>query len=77
MTLVLEADQLQRAEKIGKKIREARLEKIPYLLVVGANEEETKTVSVRKRGEDGDLGSMDTSKFIADILEEIETKRIN
>ena len=67
----------QRAEKIGYKIREARLQKIPYMLIIGANEEETKTVSVRKRGEDGDLGSMDTSKFIADILEEIETKRIN
>ncbi len=67
----------QRAEKIGYKIREARLQKIPYMLIIGANEEETKTVSVRKRGEDGDLGSMDTSKFVADILEEIETKRIN
>ena len=45
-----------RSEKIGYKIREARLEKIPYMLVVGANEEAEGTVSVRRRGEDGDLG---------------------
>ena len=66
----------KRAEKIGKKIREARLEKIPYLLVVGANEEESKTVSVRKRGEDGDLGSMELNTFISKICEEIRTKSL-
>ncbi len=66
-----------RAEKIGYKIREARLEKLPYMLVVGANEEETKTVSVRKRGEDGDLGSMELSTFVNKICEEIRTKSLN
>lgn len=63
-----------RSEKIGYKIREARLQKLPYMLVVGANEEESKTVSVRKRGEDGDLGSMELSTFINRICEEIRTK---
>ncbi len=63
-----------RSEKIGYKIREARLQKLPYMLVVGANEEESKTVSVRKRGEDGDLGSMELSTFINKICEEIWTK---
>ena len=66
----------ERSEKIGYKIREARLEKLPYLLVVGANEEENKTVSVRKRGEDGDLGSMELSTFINKICEEIRTKSL-
>ncbi len=65
-----------RAEKIGYKIREARLNKLPYMLVVGANEEETKTVSVRKRGEDGDLGSMDLSTFVDKICKEIRTKSL-
>ncbi len=67
----------ERAEKIGYKIREARLNKLPYMLIIGANEEETSTVSVRKRGEDGDLGSMDADKFIADIVKEIEDKVIS
>lgn len=66
----------ERAEKIGYKIREARLNKLPYMLIIGANEEETATVSVRKRGEDGDMGSMPAEKFIADIVKEIEDKVI-
>lgn len=65
----------ERGEKIGYKIREARLEKIPYMLVVGANEETEGTVSVRRRGEDGDLGTMPLNQFIADITEEIREKR--
>ncbi len=65
-----------RAEKIGYKIREARLQKLPYMLVVGANEQENKTVSVRKRGEDGDLGAMELSTFINKICEEIRTKSL-
>ena len=65
-----------RSEKIGYKIREARLQKIPYMLIVGANEEESKTVSVRKRGEDGDLGSMELNTFINKICEEIRTKSL-
>ncbi len=67
----------ERAEKIGYKIREARLNKLPYMLIIGANEEESGTVSVRKRGEDGDLGSMDAEKFIADITKEIADKVIS
>ncbi len=67
----------ERAEKIGYKIREARLNKLPYMLIIGANEEESQTVSVRKRGEDGDLGSMDADKFIADIVKEIADKTIS
>ena len=66
----------ERAEKIGYKIREARLNKLPYMLIIGANEEESGTVSVRKRGEDGDLGSMEADKFIADIVKEIADKVI-
>lgn len=65
----------ERGEKIGYKIREARLEKIPYMLVVGANEEAEGTVSVRRRGEDGDLGTMPLNQFMADITEEIREKR--
>lgn len=65
-----------RSEKIGYKIREARLQKIPYMLIVGANEAESGTVSVRKRGVEEPLGSMPTEKFIADLVEEIEEKRI-
>ncbi|MBR1598385.1 MAG: threonine--tRNA ligase [Lachnospiraceae bacterium] len=65
-----------RAEKIGYKIREARLQKLPYMLVVGANEQENKTVSVRKRGEDGDLGAMELNTFINKICEEIRTKSL-
>ena len=65
-----------RAEKIGYKIREARLQKLPYMLVVGANEQENKTVAVRKRGEDGDLGAMELSTFINKICEEIRTKSL-
>lgn len=63
-----------RAEKIGYKIREARLEKLPYMLIVGANEVENGSVSVRKRGEDGDLGSMSQEDFIKRVTEEIKTK---
>ena len=62
-----------RAEKIGYKIREARLQKIPYMLVVGAKEEEENTVSVRSRAA-GDEGARSLDTFIADILKEIETK---
>ena len=65
-----------RAEKIGYKIREARLQKLPYMLVVGANEQESNTVSVRKRGEDGDLGAMELNTFINKICEEIRTKSL-
>lgn len=53
----------KRNEKVGYKIREAQLEKVPYMLIVGDKEAEEKTVSVRDRGE-GDLGSMDLDTFL-------------
>ncbi len=62
-----------RAEKVGYKIREAQLQKIPYMLIVGEKEMETGTVSVRSR-KNGDLGSIKVEEFIENALEEIETK---
>lgn len=64
-----------RAEKIGYKIREARLDKLPYMLVVGQQEEADGTVSVRSRFV-GDEGVKPLDEFIAQICEEIETKAI-
>ena len=65
-----------RNEKIGYKIREARLAKVPYMLIVGDSEVENNAVSVRRRGEDGDLGAMPAADFINLAIEEIETKAI-
>ena len=62
-----------RAEKIGYKIREARLQKIPYMLVVGAKEEEENTVSVRSRFA-GDEGAKSLDDFIVAITEEIKNR---
>ena len=64
-----------RAEKIGYKIREARLDKLPYMLVVGQQEEADHTVSVRSRFA-GDEGVKSLSEFINQICEEIRTKAI-
>lgn len=64
-----------RAEKIGYKIREARLDKLPYMLVVGQQEEADGTVSVRSRFA-GDEGVKPLDEFIAQICEEIENKTI-
>ena len=64
-----------RSEKIGFKIREARLAKLPYMLVVGQKEEEEKTVSVRSRFA-GDEGSKTLDEFIEQICKEIRTKEI-
>ncbi len=64
-----------RNEKIGYKIREAQLKKVPYMLVIGDKEVENKTISVRKRGE-GDLGAQSSEEFIHHIKEEIENKSI-
>ena len=65
----------QRAEKIGYKIREAQMQKIPYMLVVGAKEEESGVVSVRSRFA-GDEGQKSLADFIAAVKEEIEKKEI-
>lgn len=64
-----------RSEKIGFKIREARLDKLPYMLVVGQQEEADHTVSVRSRFA-GDEGAKTLGKFIAEITEEIRNKTI-
>ena len=71
----IDATMDNRSEKIGYKIREARLDKLPYMLVVGAKEEEENKVSVRSRFA-GDEGQKDLSVFINDICEEIRTKAI-
>ena len=64
-----------RSEKIGFKIREARLDKLPYMLVVGQQEEADNTVSVRSRFL-GDEGAKSLDSFIADVTEEIKNKTI-
>ena len=61
-----------RSEKIGYKIREAQLEKTPYMLIVGEKEIESKSVGVRSR-KDGDIGEMKTEEFINKLKEEIES----
>ena len=63
----------ERNEKIGYKIREAQVQKIPYMLVVGDKEIENKAVGVRSR-KDGDLGAMAVDEFIAKLKEEVENK---
>ena len=64
-----------RSEKLGFKIREAQMQKVPYMLVVGAKEVEAKTVAVRSKKE-GDVGAMAVEDFILRIKKEIED-RIN
>ena len=69
----LRVERDERAEKIGYKIREARMERVPYILVVGAQEEEEDKVAVRSR-ENGEEGQMDLQAFIQRITEEVQTK---
>ncbi|WP_099203088.1 threonine--tRNA ligase [Miniphocaeibacter massiliensis] len=64
-----------RAEKIGFKIREAQLEKVPYSIILGEKEITENKVSVRKR-DIGDTGAVPTEEFIQKILEEIKNKEI-
>lgn len=64
-----------RAEKIGYKIREARNERVPYILIVGEQEEQNGTVSVRRRGEE--LGALQISDLINKITKEIKEKAID
>ena len=63
----------RRDEKIGYKIREAQLKKVPYMLILGENESRDNTISVRSR-DNGDLGSNTLDKFIEDIRKEIASK---
>ncbi len=65
----------RRSEKIGYKIREARLKKVPYMIVVGQKEEEDNVISVRSRFK-GDEGQMQLDAFVDDICREIRTKEI-
>ena len=77
----LEAEEIRvevdaRTEKVAYKIREAQVEQVPYMLIVGSREEESGSVSVRERRE-GDLGTSPLAEFKARILAEIENKVIN
>ena len=63
-----------RNEKIGDKIREAQLEKIPYMVIVGEKEQAENAVSVRSR-KDGDRGAMALDDFLAVLREEIRTRQ--
>ena len=65
-----------RNEKIGYKIREAQMDKIPYMLVIGDREAQSGAVSVRSRS-GGDLGVMPLDEFVARAKEEVETKAIH
>lgn len=65
----------ERSEKIGFKIRESRLDKLPYMIIVGQKEEEEGNISVRSRFE-GDEGSRDLDGFIAQVCDEIKNKTI-
>ena len=62
-----------RAEKLGLKIREAQLKKIPYMLVVGDKEVEANCVAVRSR-KDGDKGSLPVADFVANLQTEVAQK---
>lgn len=65
-----------RNEKIGYRIREAQLEKLPYMLIVGDKESADSTVAVRSRSK-GDMGPQSLDKFTSDILDEVKEKRIS
>jgi threonyl-tRNA synthetase len=64
-----------RPEKIGYKIREAQLEKIPYMLVVGDKEQSAGTVAVRDRV-DGDLGALPVAELVQRLTDEVRERRI-
>lgn len=61
----------ERSEKIGKKIRDAEVKKIPYMLIVGEKEQANNTISVRRHGE-GDKGSLSLEQFTASVRSEVE-----
>jgi threonyl-tRNA synthetase len=65
-----------RNEKLGYKIREAQLEKLPYMFVVGENEMNAQTVSIRKRGE-GDIGAKPLQEVIELLAQEIADRVIS
>ncbi len=71
----LRAEADERGEKIGYKIREAQMDKVPYMLIIGEKEAETGTVSVRHR-KNGDLGALTVEEFLARALKDVATKVI-
>lgn len=73
--LGLRAEADVRSEKLGKKIREAQLDKVPYVIVIGDKEAEQNLISVRHRT-GGDLGTMTVEEFVAKALLEVSTKEI-
>jgi threonyl-tRNA synthetase len=64
----------ERSEKVGKKIREAELSRVPYMLIVGEKEMNEQKVSVRRQGK-GDLGSQPIEEFVNMIVEEIKIRK--
>ena len=69
------AESDNRSEKIGYKIREAQLEKIPYMVIIGDRDVEAGVISVRSRGEAGDLGQMKLEDFVAKLNKEVASKK--
>ena len=63
-----------RTEKTGYKIREAQLQKIPYMLVIGDNEVNDNIISVRSRDE-GDMGTFNPDEFIAKLVSDIKNRK--
>ncbi len=72
-SLGIKAELDDRSEKIGYKIREAQLEKVPYMFVVGEKEAESGNVAVRERGK-GDIGSMPIADISNIIINKIKTR---
>jgi threonyl-tRNA synthetase len=70
----IRTDMDNRNETLDRRIRDAELEKVPYILVIGEREAKQETVAVRRRGQ-GDKGSKKLEEFIREIKEEIEKKR--
>jgi len=63
------------SEKVGAKIRLAQIEKIPYMLIIGAKEEEGKVVTIRHRNR-GDMGAVSADQFLADVTEEVQHRKL-
>ncbi|MGI8864788.1 MAG: threonine--tRNA ligase [Solirubrobacteraceae bacterium] len=69
----LRAETDDRSESVGRKIRDAEMRKIPYMLVVGDREQESEQLALREHGR-GDVGSVGTTEFIERLREEVETR---
>jgi threonyl-tRNA synthetase len=72
--VTVHADVDDRGESVGKRIRDAQLQKVPYILVVGDREVEDRTVGVRERGED--KGARGLAAFIDDLVAEVRERRL-